>query len=106
MDYLPENVFNLSVQKPRHEDADKDGRVLYFHPRIGWYSGYWMYALHTDSTHWTYCPSTPEIAPEDPKVLRSKAFDEWASGFEIELTAPTKAFAELVWNAAWKKLQN
>jgi hypothetical protein len=105
MDYLPENVHDIVQSKPTSMDADKEGQVLYFHPRLGWYSANWTYVLHTGTTHWTYCPERPPVSDEDPKALRRKAFDAWASSFEIELTAPTKAFAELVWNAAWNKLK-
>lgn len=105
MDYLPENVHELAKQKPTKEDADSEGQVLYFHPKIGWTSGFWMYTLHSGTTHWTYCPERPMVKDESPEQLQQRAFDEWADAFEIELNAPTKAFANLVWRAACKKIQ-
>lgn len=105
MDYLPENVFELAKQKPTKDDADSEGRVLYYHPKLGWMSGVWMYTLHSNVTHWTYCPETPDVKSQSPEELQQQAFEEWAQSFEIELNAPTKAFANLVWRAACKKLE-
>ncbi len=100
---LPENVFDLSVQKPRHEDGDKEGKVLYFHPKMGWYSALWVHTLYTGTTHWTYCPESPAVPPEDPKTLRQQAFEEWLETLDVAIQAPARSFAELAWNAAWTK---
>lgn len=104
MNYLPENTFNLLHTKPTQQDADAEGRVLYFNPKIGWYSGYWMWQLHTGTTHWTYCPPQPPIDKEDPKVKRGKAFEEWLGTLEMEIDDATKAWARLAFNAGWQKV--
>lgn len=106
MDYLPENTFDIAHVKPTHADADPEGRVLYFHPKLGWYSSYWMYSLHTGTTHWTYCPPQPPIDQEDPKAKRAKAFEEWLLSLDMEIDDATRAWARLAFNAAWGKMQS
>lgn len=100
---LPENVYDLRRTKPEHADANEQGKVLYFHPKLGWHSSAWTHPLYSESTHWTYCPSDPPIEQEDPKALRDKAFEEWLATFEHEFSEPSKALVKLGWLAAWRK---
>jgi hypothetical protein len=102
---LPENVFDVVARRPTAKDAGDDGRVLWFHPKFGWHSAYWSIPAYAGSTHWTYAPEAPDVPEETPEQRQQLAFDQWAESFEIEMNAPTKAFANLVWRAACKKMQ-
>jgi hypothetical protein len=103
MDQLPENVFALQDRKPEHKDANDQGKVLYFHPQLGWNSSSWMYPLHTGCTHWTYAPQDPPLDPEDPKASRDKAFEGWLLSFDHDFNESAKALIQLGWNGAWRK---
>ena len=100
---LPENVYDLRTAAPEHKDANEQGKVLYFHPQLGWHSSSWQYPLHSGCTHWTYAPQTPPIEPEDPKARRDREFQGWLATFDHEFPEPAKALIQLGWNGAWAK---
>lgn len=100
---LPENTFELRQHKPTSKDANEDGKVLYFHPTLGWHSSNWSYPLYSGCTHWTYCPPFPPVEKEDPQVLRDKAFEEWLASFDHEFSGTSKELLKLGWAGAWRK---
>lgn len=73
-----ENVFDINDIKPTCEDADANGKVLYFSKSLGWHQGYYHSAFRDDVTHWTYLPEEPPSV-EDPAEKMSRLFSEWVN---------------------------
>lgn len=73
---LAENVYLLADTKPRKEDSDINGNVLYFSPAFGWHQGYWAKTYRDDVTHWTYLPEQPP-AQESLQDRLNRTFNKW-----------------------------
>ena len=72
------NVYLIKDRPPTKKDSNNDGQVLYFHPIIGWTTGYWQNPHDKKVEYWTYCPDALPTGPDRAVVLEDK-FDKWAT---------------------------
>jgi hypothetical protein len=101
-DTLDENIYLLRTDPPTKDDADEKGNVLYFCPRFGWYSGYFIKPHMDGTTHWTYLPHRPPALP-DPAVESDTHFNDWLKSFPTKFEDSVIALFRLGWNAGWKR---
>lgn len=73
---LDENVYILSDVTPTKDDSDKDGKVLFFSPTVGWYEATWSNPYMGNTTHWTFLPERPPIL-EDRAAVLDRRFNLW-----------------------------
>lgn len=86
-------VYDLMDRTPTKEDANDEGKVLWFHVKLGWTEGDYRYPVYTDCTHWAPCPHRPlHLSPED----RIKdGFKSWLQSFPAEFPPAASALLEL-----------
>lgn len=103
MNTLPENVYSLIDNPPTKDQANEDGKVLYYSPGFGWYQGYWANCHLSGTTHWTFCPDTPP-GQADLNAFVVSRFEHWLSTFPTEFDASAKTLILLGWKGAAKTL--
>lgn len=101
---LPENVFPI-LYKPEKHQANNKGDVLWYCKQFGWYKGYFVRPIHSNTTHWTCLPDEPD-GPDDHKAMRELAFQKWLSQFPDDLEPSAIALLKMGFTGGYETRGN